>query len=86
MNPEVYLTQDELQRLASLTRDPNWSVLVRYFDAVRAAAQKSLRNRKNSLQDYGYWAGVIQIIDDVENLPVDVTKIIYPQKDAGHEE
>lgn len=86
MNPEVHLSQDELLKLAALTRDPSWGVLVKYLDQVRQSAGISMRKLSNTLQAYGYWSGVIQIIEDIESLPADITKIIHAGKETGHED
>ena len=86
MNPEVHLSQDELRRLGNLTQNPDWPLLVQYLGSVREAAARSLRKLSNNLQTYGYWSGVIQIVEDVEHLPVDLWKIVHAEDGKGEED
>ena len=86
MNPEVHLSQDELLRLRNLTTSPDWSALIKYLESVKVAAGKSMRRITNSLQTYGYFSGVIQVIEDIENLPVDVLKITQKERTNENEE
>lgn len=86
MNPEVHLKAEELRRLVSLTQHPDWPLLVQYLGSVREAAARSLRKLSNNLQTYGYWSGVIQIVDDIENLPVDIWKIVHAEDGKGEED
>lgn len=86
MNPEVHLSNDELLRLRNLTTSPDWSAFIKYLESVKVAAGKSMRRLTNSLQTYGYFSGVIQVIEDIENLPVDVLKIIQKERTNDNEE
>ena len=86
MNPEVHFKAEELRRLVSLTQHPDWPLLVQYLGSVRDSAGKQLRKLSNTLQTYGYWSGVIQIVEDVEHLPVDLWKIVHAEDGKGEED
>jgi len=86
MNPEVHLTDDDLVRLRNLTTSLEWQVFVKYLGSIKEAAGKNLRRTSNTLQLYGYFSGVIQILEDIENLPADILTIIQKERSAGNEE
>lgn len=86
MNPEVNLDEWELRRLGQLTQHPDWPLLVKYVGSVKGAAARNIRKLSNSLQAYGYWSGVIQIVEDIENLPVDIGKIIHAKEEKEDED
>ena len=86
MNPEVHLTEDECARLRNLTTSLEWQAFSKYLSAIKGAAGKNLRRTSNTLQLYGYFSGVIQILEDIENLPADILTIIQRERSERDEE
>lgn len=86
MNPEVHLTEDDCVRLRNLTTSLEWQAFAKYLSSIKRAAGKNLRRTSNTLQLYGYFSGVIQILEDLENLPADILTIIQKERSAGNEE
>lgn len=86
MNPEVHLTEDECARLRNLTTSLEWQAFAKYLSAIKGAAGKNLRRTSNTLQLYGYFSGVIQILEDIENLPADILTIIQRERSERDEE
>jgi hypothetical protein len=73
-------------RLRNLTTSLEWQVFVKYLGSIKEAAGKNLRRTSNTLQLYGYFSGVIQVVEDLENLPADILAIIQKERSAGNEE
>lgn len=79
INPELHLDQEAAQRIASLMREERWRDFAEYIRKIRAMAEKQLKNRKNTLTDFGYWAGVTQICEDIEQMPEGIARQLYSE-------
>lgn len=73
---QLLIDRNETYDLIGLMTDFRWEVFSRLVGRIREVAQQRIKSRKNTLQDYGYWSGVIQTCEDIESLPQDLARQI----------
>ena len=70
------LSDEAVAGIIRLCSSPDWPYYAQYLDRLSAEALVFLRKRNQSVEDGGFFKGILQIIEDQKAFPFEIAKTV----------
>jgi hypothetical protein len=81
------MTERQASLIIGMTAVPGYREYIGdYFNFIRKMATAGLRKRNITQEDSGYYKGILQILDDMEDFPRQLSEALRPGKPSDNED